>query len=244
MFKTTKAAVRKAAPKPKKAKAPLPVARLRELIEATRRDPNRLAAARDVCIFLIMYGGLLRESEVVNLKWAHIKETTVKVHDKTRTAVTIDVTHAKNDQEDRGSQRLIPELLDDKQLCLVTALKLYSQHRVAYPFYFYSVQKSTCGKQLRPATPSSILKLRLAQIKPAIPKAELASYASNSLRKGGATAMFANGGDRLLVKRHGAWRSDTGVNAYITVDKSALAELVESIFVEYDNIESDDDDTE
>ena len=46
MFKTTKAAVRKAAPKPKKAKAPLPVARLRELIEATRRDPNRLAAAR------------------------------------------------------------------------------------------------------------------------------------------------------------------------------------------------------
>jgi len=53
--------------------------------------------------------------------------------------------------------------------------------------------------------------------------------------------MFNNGGNKLQVKRHGAWRSDA-VDAYITVDKSALAELVESIFTENESDQDSSDD--
>jgi integrase len=241
--KTTKAAVRKAAPKARAAKAPLPLARLRQLIEATRRDPNLIAASRDACIFLIMYGGLLRESEVVNLKNINIHSTSVKIQNTDRVAVRIDVVKAKNDQDEKGSQRLIPELTEDKQLCLVTAMKLYEKHRnTIHKNFVYSLQRQSVGSQLKASSPSEILKHRLSQITPPIPKTELATYASNSLRKGGATAMFNNGGNKLQVKRHGAWRSDA-VDAYITVDKSALAELVESIFTENEtNYDSSDDD--
>jgi hypothetical protein len=240
--KTTKAAVRKAAPKARAAKAPLPLARLRQLIEATRRDTNLIAASRDVCIFLIMYGGLLRESEVANLKNINIHSTSVKIQNVDRAAVRIDVVKAKNDQDEKGSQRLIPELTEDKQLCLVTAMKLYDQHRnTIHKNFVYSLQRSSVGSQLKASSPSEILKQRLRQVVPPIPKPELATYASNSLRKGGATAMFNNGGNKLQVKRHGAWRSDA-VDAYITVDKSALAELVESIFTENESDQDSSDD--
>ena len=86
-------------------------------------------------------------------------------------------------------------------------------------------------------TPTHILRNRLVEAN--VPKSELRKYASNSLRKGGATNAIVAGNDRTLVKQHGAWRSDAGVNAYISVDKSALASLVESIFLP--NEESDDE---
>jgi hypothetical protein len=180
---------------------------------------------------------------VVALKPENIKRTFVKLKGEhvSRRAIEIDVTQAKNDQEGNGSQRLVPEVAD-KSLSLYDALDEYEQLRnKRYQFLFYNTAfNGHAGNQLASTTPSFVLRKRLTEAK--VSKNDLTKYASNSLRKGGATSAFSAGFDRLLVKKHGAWKSDAGVNAYITVDKSLLAELVDSILSGQDDNEEEVED--
>ena len=237
IFKQTKSVVKKTAPAKRHAKEPLPIDLLRRAVEVALKDTNKITGLRDACIMLIMYGGLLRQSEVVALKPINVTTTTVSVDGKLRSAISIRVEHAKNDQEGKGSDRIIPAL-PGNPLCLFAAIQSYHQNRVySFKHLFYNVSKNSHGQKLATNTPTHILRNRLAEAN--VPKSELVKYASNSLRKGGATNAIAAGNDRSLVKQHGAWRSDAGVNAYISVDKSALAELVQSIF--QSSGDSDDD---
>jgi hypothetical protein len=228
IFKQTKTVVRKVAPKPRAAKAPLPLEWLRAAVEAALRDTDRVTGLRDALILLIMYGAFLREAEVVALKPINVKVASVTVNGTQRDAVTIRVEHAKNDQEGHGSDRTVPAL-PGSPMCMYSALLDYNSRRLySCGLMFYNTQNGKRGQRLSTKTPTYILRHRLTEAK--MPASELAKYASNSLRKGGVTRAITEGNSRELVKQHGAWRSDAGVNAYISADKSALAELVISIF--------------
>lgn len=239
IFKQTKTVVRKVARKPRAAKEPLPIQWLKAAVDAALHDKNRETGLRDTLIMLIMYGAFLREAEVVALKPLNVQSSTVTVNGVALNAVTIRVEHAKNDQEGVGSDRTVPEL-PGSSMCMYTALLEYQSIRLySCGLMFYNTQKNKRGQKLSSKTPTHILRARLSEAK--MPPSELKKFASNSLRKGGVTRAISEGNSRDLVKQHGAWRSDAGVNAYISADKSALAQLVQSIFVDSED-EIDDDD--
>ena len=73
----TKKVVKKIAHKPSKAKPPLSLQDLRRAVEGAAKNKNKLIRWRDICMLLIMYTALLRQSEVVNLKRANIAVNSV-----------------------------------------------------------------------------------------------------------------------------------------------------------------------
>ena len=79
-------------------------------------------------------------------------------------------------------------------MCVVSAVRKYLAlaFRLVIPrdkaredneILFYNTLPSARGKELATITPTSILRARLKQAK--VPDAEICTYASNSLRKGG-----------------------------------------------------------
>lgn len=246
VFREMKKAVKRVAPAPRGAKEPLPLSRLREAIVQARKDKNHLNGWRDVCIMLIMYTAFLRQSEVVALKVEDIKFTEETVNGVKRRGVSIHVRKAKNDQERKGSDRPVPEFDGDPFLCPYKSLRKYLTLRdQRNPMLFYNPRvplkwgARAVGPALASTTPTHILRHRLQQA--GVPELEMKKYASNSLRKGGATNAFSAGVSKLTIKRHGAWRSDA-VDSYITVPVAENWKLVESILRgDDDGIDSDDD---
>ena len=233
MLAQVKKAVRHVAPAARKAKAPLPLQRLREALVNASKDKHQLTGARDACILLIMYSALLRQSEVVRLTRANIVFAETRDADgKQRPIVSITVDQAKNDQEKVGHTRIVPGQ-NDRLVCLCSALRKYvalRDSRVPTLFYRLSDKNSLADKKpLASVTPSHILKKCL----PNLPAAESATYASNSLRKGGATAAFRAGVERLTIKRHGNWKSDA-VDSYIQVSAADEIAMVDRILTEQD----------
>jgi hypothetical protein len=94
---------------------------------------------------------------------------------------------------------------------------------------FYNTQPERLGKQLASTTPTHVLRNNL---KAGGMKAEEAKkYASNSLRKGGVSRAFAAGVDRLVIMRHGNWRSGA-VDAYISISTEDELAMVDAILRE------------
>lgn len=245
LVKETKKMVKWIAPAPRKAKDPLPLEWLRKAVFAARRDKDQVRGWRDASILLIMYTALLRQSEVVKLEPADIRFDSYKEGKVTRSMVFVTVRKAKNDQERKGSERPVPEFPDDRALCLWVTLKKYMALRDGRnPNLFYNakVPESRGARGLASAlastTPTFVLRERLEEAGMAV--SELSRYASNSLRKGGASRAFSAGVSRLAIKRHGAWRSDA-VDAYITVPMVDHIGLVDAILREED-VDDDEDD--
>ena len=128
-------------------------------------------------------------------------------------------------------------------LCLHFALRQYRALRDSKnPLLFYnknvpmSQWARGVGPPLASTTPTHIVRKRLGQL--GLTTEALSKYASNSLRKGGATR--ANSGINLLaVKRHGGWRSDA-VEKYITTSMSEHWKIVHSILREDASDEDDE----
>jgi site-specific recombinase XerD len=246
LVRDAKKMVKWTAPSPRKAKEALPLEWLRKAVWAARADKNAVTGWRDICILLIMYTALLRQSEVVRLTVDDLRFDSVTEGKTTRKVVMITVRKAKNDQERKGSVRPVPENAEDRVLCLHTALRKYLALRDGRnPVLFYnsripdSAGARGVGPALSPNSPALFLRARLAQagMKPV----DVGRYASNSLRKGGATRAFSAGISKLTIKRHGAWRSDA-VDSYITVPMSDHWKLVDAILRDEESDVSDADD--
>ena len=141
--------------------------------------------------------------------------------------MVVTVERGKNDQEGRGSQRTVPERPHDGDLCLYKAMRMYETVRDSkQELLFYNTQSRALGKRLASTTPTHALRSNLQA--GGMSKEEAQKYASNSLRKGGTTRAFAAGVDRLVIKRHGNWKSDA-VDAYITISTEEEAAMVDAI---------------
>ena len=237
LVRETKKAIKRVAPSPRKAKEALPLDLLRAALVQARADKDKFTGWRDACILLIMYTALLRQSEVMALERKDIsftsETTTVSGKQQVRKGVSVFVRKAKNDQERKGSVRSVPEHEQDPYLCLRVALEKYLLLRdTRNPMLFYSKRVPASagargvGAPLASTTPTFVLRHRLKQA--GLTDAQLEKYASNSLRKGGATRAFSAGVSKLTIMRHGAWRSDA-VDRYITVPVSEHWKLVDAI---------------
>ena len=134
-------------------------------------------------------------------------------------------------------------------MCLYTTCQKYdAAGGCRYSTYFYNLQKNkNIGKPLSRTTPTAILRRRLKQIRPHWTKDDMKRYASNSLRKAGVTAALSKGADRLVVQRHGGWKSAQSLNSYYAHDIDAEARMMDSILNDTDarsDSDSDDDDAD
>jgi integrase len=178
-------------------KLPLPRALLEKMIRAGTPSEKDI---RDLFMFIIMFGGLLRESEVVGLK----KEEVWIDYDELQGEVLyIFVNKSKRDQERRGDT-IVLAACPGSPLCPVQWFKLYTRVARSTEFFFHSTFVK--AGRLANSTPNGILKdwLRLMGLS----DKEIALYGSHSLRKGGATAASAARVRVHLLKRHGRWKSD------------------------------------
>ena len=178
-------------------KTPLPRALLEEMIGmSTAREQD----IRDMFMFILMFGGLLRESEAVGLKkdevWVEWDEVQGEV-------LYIFIDKSKIDQERKGDTVVLASC-PSSPLCPVRWFRLYNSIARSKDFVFHSTFKSAA--KLANATPNGILKRWLVSL--GLSDKEVKTYGSHSLRKGGATAAAAKRVRMHLLKRHGRWRSD------------------------------------
>ena len=130
-----------------------------------------------------------------------------------RCVAMITVRKAKNDQERKGSVRPVTENPEERLLCVCFTLRRYLAIRdprnpklFSNPRIPDAAGARGFGPELASATPAQILRKRLLEA--GMPLATCGRYASNSLRKGGATRAFSAGVSKLTIKRHGNWKSD------------------------------------
>jgi site-specific recombinase XerC len=155
---------------------------------------------RDIFMFILMFGGLLRESEVVGLKKAEVWLVDDEIEGE---VLYISINKSKRDQEKRGAT-VVLAACPGSPLCPVKWFKLYSQVARSTTSFFHSTF-ATAAK-LANSSPNGILKKWLAKLGVSVEEAKL--YGSHSLRKGGATAASAKRVRLHLLKRHGRWSSD------------------------------------
>jgi integrase len=178
-------------------KLPLPRALLEKMIRAAAPCEMDI---RDLFMFIIMFGGLLRESEAAGLR----KEEVWVVDDEVQGEVLyIFINKSKRDQERRGDT-VVLAACPGSPLCPVKWFKLYTQVARSEEFFFHS--SFVKAGRLANGTPNGILKRWLVQM--GLSEKEAALYGSHSLRKGGATAAAAGRVRMHLLKRHGRWKSD------------------------------------
>lgn len=256
---TTTQVVRKAlyaashtAPARVMAKAPLPADWLVKIVSACWKS-GTTTGTRDGAMFVFMALGLLRRSEAVALRKADVRERTVKLpNGSQQRCVEIAVLKAKNDQQRKGSLRLLPAASDAKSaICPVGALLRLNTitygHADESPLFFnvndekqkrspYHIRAAPVA--LAAATPNRRLKHWMQHC--GADEELVKRTGSHSLRKAGATAAFAAHVPRLTIQRAGAWRSDA-VDSYISVSEADHAicwkEMIDSI----DDVSDDDE---
>ena len=178
-------------------KVPLPRALLEKMIrEGTPSEKD----IRDLFMFIMMFGGLLRESEVARLRK---DEVWIDYDEIQGWALHIFVNKSKRDQERKGDS-VVLAACPGSPLCPVQWFKLYNRVARSEEFFFHSTFVK--AGRLANSTPNSILKGWLKAM--GLPEQEISRYGSHSLRKGGATAASAARVRMHLLKRHGRWKSD------------------------------------
>ena len=152
-------------------------------------------------MILLMFAGMLRESEAVALRKSDV--WIERVEDKE--IVSVFVRKSKTDQLQVGNTRVLASNADPR-LCPVKWVRLLQEVAPAEADAFFW---KTGGGHLASTSPSHILRKALERI-----GVDPAPYGSHSLRKGGATAAAAAGVEERLIKWHGNWKSDC-VHLYI-----------------------------
>lgn len=233
------------------AKRPLPPEWLIKISRACW-DAKSNIGTRDGAIFVFMAFGLLRRSEAVALRKCDVRERSIKRADGApQRCVEIHVRKAKNDQQRKGSVRLLPAASSvGSPLCPIGALlrlnTITTGHADEAPLFFnltdekqkrsaYHVRGIPAA--LAPATPNRRLKHWLKRC--GADDDLIKHTGSHSLRKAGATAAWAAHVPRLTIQRAGAWRSGA-VDAYITVSEQEHAECWREVIDSVDDISDDD----
>ena len=209
--------------KPGKRKLPLPrhiLVRMTDMV--SRKDP-KLKMVRDILMFILMFGGFMRQSEVAALKkgdvWLGEEEGSGGP------CVYIFIEKSKTDQERIGETIVLQAGSVGSKLCPVTWFKVYDvMKRKDTTNFFYSVLNR--NKKLSAGRPNNLLKDFLKEM--GMEGKERESYGSHSLRKGGATRAAAAKIRTHVIKRHGRWLSDA-VYIYIVDPVGARLEVSKAV---------------
>ena len=182
------------APKQKRALTLADLALLRRDCES---DSDRFAGARDWCMYLFAFFGLLRVSEFCSAALM------VRDVDVTQSAVALTVQFSKT------SLLPAPVLICARKdiLCPVAAAEEYIElvpNRLWFPSlpFFRDNQNQSPPPSVRSIISS--LRSRLGRVRPAIDPSE---WAGHSFRRGGASALQLAGVPEALIQAHGRWRS-------------------------------------
>ena len=198
-----------------KCKKPVTLAQLRKM--AARVKPV-FDSIRDYCLLLLMFTGMLRESEAVALKQPQV--WTEPITEGGPPALFVFVEMSKTDQHRVGHTIVIGGTAEPS-LCIARWLNLLSKAKEGVPHLAQSKWlfcNAGNGQALSTKTPCHIIKAWLN----AIGVEDVHAYGSHSCRRGGATAAAAAGVEERLIKRHGAWRSDA---VHIYIDESPFQRL-------------------
>jgi integrase len=203
MVREMRKALSKVTPTPGEGRKPLLPSHLRkiaEILSASRED------TRDFTMVVLMVFGFLRRSEVVNLKFADVKQV---CKDGSR-GLSIHIQRSKTDQEGKGAVVFVAALPNDYLICPVRWFELYCAlvWDTRASFLFFPLTGSVTG-QLSAATPNFIVK-RLLE------RAHLPTegFGAHSCRKGGCTSAVNAGADLRLVAQHGRWTGGA-IQSYI-----------------------------
>jgi integrase len=207
LVRATKKVIGRLAKKGKGGKLPLPRSLLEDFV--AMMDPRSLKDIRDVFLFIMMFGGMLRGSEA-----AALKTDRVWVEDGN---LYIFVEKSKSDQDSHGATIVLAGC-PTSHLCPVSWFEIYSKERPQGAFLLHNTKEP--GKKLSAKRPNALLKEWLG--KAGVPKKDRASFGSHSLRKGGATAAATEKVRMHVLKRHGRWKSDA---VYLYIVDSQVEQL-------------------
>ena len=187
---------------------PLSLGDMEQIFELPLVDHDPWRDARDRCILAFGFFGLLRASDVANLRSRGGRVTTVEGEE----VVELHIFTAKNDQEGVGAKIYLSPV--SFTFCPVKCAKKYGQLRQAeaQPFFY---QQKTTGSEVsyEKLTPDRVNNI----VKEWASRAGLGEgYTSHSMRRGGATTAASTGVSREDIKHLGRWKSNA-VDAYIEV---------------------------
>ena len=203
-IKLIKRVVTKLTPPPTP-KLPLEKVHLKRMTQIAQ---NNFIDQRDVFMLKLMFLGLLRESEVVALKF-----TDVVLHqqDKGTYYLSVFVETSKTDQGSFG-EIVVIEQAEDPLICIVRAYCSYVQLRSAGATYLIHQALGSTQNKMASRTANDRIHVWLQRI-----GVNSSPYGSHSCRRGGATAAANAGVVERLLQKHGRWAS-TCVRMYIADD--------------------------
>ena len=180
--------------KPSKPRKPMTRAHLKKM---ARECENTVKEVRDVLLFIMMFLGLLRESEAVALEDKDVWVDEVEGYD--RQMMYIVIRKSKTDQTGETAT-VVLSACPESDICPVRWLQHYRSLRGKATCLF---AKTDVGGPLAKRTVRALVKAWLLRI-----GVNPEGYGSHSMRRGGATAAVAANVKMHVLKRHGRWASD------------------------------------
>ena len=208
-FRKMMAGVRRALFKPARQRAPLDKEILKDAFDLIEGG-GRLQDWRTLCRMNIEFYGMLRWSEVSELRMEDIKFT--------NTGMIIYIKRSKTDQVGSGDYVRINMTEEDHCPVEITRLYIYklnygTENGYLQPqirTYKDGSQAGVWHKKLGYSTALEDLKSYMAMI-----GRDPANYGEHSGRRGGATTASEAGVSWLDLKRHGRWASDSSAQRYV-----------------------------
>lgn len=205
--------------KPKNKAAPITIETLSKWVEYLKSS-SRLIDIRNNALLQIGFFGALRRSELVAMRWEHIRWVPE--------GVEILIPRSKTDQSGEGQFCAIP--FGNNKLCAVKALLAW---RDLLPhqndFVFKQITKS--GQIKDDAIKPQHVNIIIKGIAKSSDTPEGNLYRSHSLRRGFATEASKRGASFSAIMRQGRWRHEVTVLGYIEegkrFDNNAATHLLE-----------------
>lgn len=172
-------------------------------IAAMLNSADDLTACRDNALLQIGFFGAMRRSELVMIKYEHLRWDNA--------GVEILLPHSKTDQLHEGQYCAIP--YGNDSLCPVTALKSWLvKSGINSGAIFRRITHQHLGTEaLTPLSVNHILKKRAV----AANLSDINSLSSHSLRRGLATSAAKAGAPLQAIMRAGRWKQTNTVMGYI-----------------------------
>jgi site-specific recombinase XerD len=198
-----------------------------EMIQIGRRVQEKkddVKWVRDWALTLIMYHGLLRESEAVALELQDVK----MIMSEQRMDLRINKDKTSNRKIKKGLPpgRTVTILKDtNREVCAISWMEMYLGMRklTSQPHLFQSVNDTS--KKLSTATPNHIVK-RLVALIQRDPK----DYGSHSLRSGATTEAIQRGVSKDDVRKQGGWSVNSAtIEKYIRDDEQARVRTAKAL---------------
>jgi integrase len=199
---------------PGQQKLPLDRRDLRKVVaELAGWGPSNYIGVRDRALFLVGWAGMFRSSELVGVRWEHVRFT--------RKGVLIYLPRSKTDQAGKGAWVFIAACPDDGLMCPVLALKWLRE------FYIQQGESGQTGPVfrgrggVRVRLAKNTVATRLWKALQRVGVRGWQCYAAHSLRRGGATWAVRQGLSLRQVQVMGRWQSDV-VREYLYCSAEAM----------------------